>query len=133
MPQEPSVVLTGGEPLLQHDEELAAALRDSDIYIAVETSGSVKPRGYFDYVTISPKVSEARLAANFMYADELRYVLRIGDRIPKPKIECLNLFLSPMFDGEKVNQANVDWCVKLVKENPEWRLSIQTHKLAGFR
>ena len=131
MPNGGSVILTGGEPLTQWDNELHIALTPG-FTLCAETSGAFEPKAYLDWVSISPKVPRSVIRRNFSHADELRYVLRAGQEIPIPAIEADHLFISPEWDGDNT-KANIAHCVKLVKENPEWRISIQTHKLIGIR
>jgi 7-carboxy-7-deazaguanine synthase len=127
------VVLTGGEPLLQLDGELVAALKGSGLRLAVETNGTIDPAGLgLDWVTLSPKVAEH--AVRCRRADELKYVRGYGQGIPRPECSCAgDLWISPAFDGTELDQRTLDWCVKLVKENPEWRLSAQMHKFMRIR
>lgn len=134
LPHGGSVILTGGEPLTQYDEELRLALTPG-LFLCVETSGAFAPKAHLDWVSISPKVSSTvlrRTGAHFSHVDELRYVLRAGQSLPTPAIEADHYFLSPEWDGENT-KANIAHCVELVKANPEWRLSLQTHKLMGIR
>jgi 7-carboxy-7-deazaguanine synthase len=124
------VILTGGESLTQYDNELALHL--TDWFVCAETSGAFKPKAHLDWVSVSPKVAPAVLKRNFEgRVDELRYVLREGQEIPVPPIESGHLFISPEWDGANTAR-NIAWCVGLVKTNPEWRLSVQTHKLLGL-
>jgi 7-carboxy-7-deazaguanine synthase len=126
------IIFTGGEPAVQLDDELVEAL--AAYRIAIETSGAfaLQITGGMDFLTISPKCSDAVLARNFKRATELRYVIRHGQPIPVPAIAAEYLFISPEWDGPNT-QANIAWCVDLVLKNPEWRLSLQTHKLIGIR
>lgn len=128
----PSVILTGGEPLLQVDDELMSAL--GEIKVAIETNGTRPlPTGAIGaWVSCSPKTAEHTLQIG--HASELRYVRHEGQALPKPSTLCANLFLSPAFSDDPAQTArNLKWCMKLVKENPEWRLSVQMHKLWGVR
>lgn len=136
MPAKPRmVILTGGEPLLQYDKRLEAALRSVDVeVIAVETNGSKRPKAKLDWVCCSPKVAEHVVELNFPDGiDELRYVRHIDQAIPKPLVKSYWHFLSPEFNGDQPNRENLDWCIKLCKENPKWRLSLQQHKVWGVR
>jgi 7-carboxy-7-deazaguanine synthase len=130
LPNGGSVIVTGGEPLTQFDNELS--LRLTGYFVCAETSGAFAPKAHLDWVSISPKVAASVVKRNFAGADELRYVLRAGQEIPTPAIDADNLFISPEWDGENT-QKNIAWCADLVKANPEWRLSLQTHKLMGWK
>lgn len=130
MPLPRAVILTGGEPTLQYDQELHDSLRGVGVVtIAMETNGGTKPKAPVDWVCCSPKVAEHVVAANFPDGvSELRYVRHPGQGIPKPAAKAGRLFLSPEFRGDKLDQASLNHCVTLVKANPEWSLSIQMHK-----
>lgn len=121
------VVLTGGEPALQVDSELVHALHAAGFLCAIETNGSkdIASLG-LDWVTVSPKVAEH--AIRQMTADEVKYVRGYGQAIPKPTCKATHQLISPAFDGWTLDKRAVDWCLKLIKENPEWRLSMQQHK-----
>jgi 7-carboxy-7-deazaguanine synthase len=135
MPEPLSVILTGGEPLLQYDAPLLDALRRAGARtIAVETNGAVKPAAHVDYIACSPKVAEHVMAANFPGGvNELRYVRSEGQGIPRPRVAAKAYFISPMFQGDRLKRQDLEWCAELVKQNPEWRLSVQLHKAIGVR
>lgn len=129
------IVWTGGEPTDQLTSEIVAWFRERGFKQAIETNGTrpVAELG-LDYVCVSPKVAEHVLAKNFRPAgvDELRYVRHAGQPgVPEPEIKAKRLFLSPMFDGNRPNPENLRHCFKLCLENPQWSLSLQTHKLLG--
>jgi len=70
---------------------------------------------------------------NGMRVSELRYVRFAGQQIPKPQITADHLFISPHFDGNKINHDNLNHCLQLCRDNPQWRLSVQIHKLLNLR
>lgn len=126
------IVATGGEPGLQLNSELVNQLHDKGFKIAVETNGSIDLSLLgLDWVCVSPKVAEH--AIRQMQADEVKYVRAYGQGIPKPACESINKLISPSFNGLAVNNKDLEWCKRLVLENPEWRLSVQQHKLWGIR
>lgn len=125
------IICTGGEPLLQLDDELIAALHSAGYQIAIETNGTRKIPAGIDWVSVSPKVAEHALKAE--YADELRYVRAHGQAIPKPALKAAYKFISPAWSAEGLSQENLTWCLGLVKEHPEWRISLQLHKMMGVR
>lgn len=136
MPRGPrKAILTGGEPTLQYDQELHAALRGAGFsFIALETNGGTKPKAPYDWVSVSPKVAEHVLKASFPEGvDELRYVRHPGQGVPAPAVEARHRYLSPQFVGSKLQKESLEWCMKLVRENPEWSLSVQQHKVWGVR
>jgi len=128
----PNVLFTGGEPLIQLDQELLDKM-PAGTYTAIETNGSITPQVCVDYVTCSPKVDNLRDAFGEKGVDELRYPIVAGDSIPQPNIHADHYYLSPVFDGGLKIPDNVFTAINLVMENPKWQLSIQTHKLVGVR
>lgn len=129
-----NVILTGGEPLLQVDGALVEALREAGYWIAVETNGTREVPDGIAWVSLSPKVAEH--AIKTQRADEIRYVRAAGQGIPKPPpilAEGARLFVSPAFDGNQPAREAFAWCIRLVKEHPEWALSVQQHKAWGVR
>jgi organic radical activating enzyme len=125
------VVLTGGEPALQVDAELIDALHAAGYRLAIETNGSVALPAELDWVTVSPKVAEHAIRQR--RADEVKYVRGYGQAIPETVVEADHYLVSPAFDGSDLDRRTLDWCIRLVKENPPWRLSVQQHKLWGVR
>lgn len=124
-----NVMLCGGEPLLQVDEELVSLLKAAGWFIALETNGTKKPPDGIDWIACSPKVAEHAVALDF--AHELKYVRAAGQGIPHPKAKADHYLISPMFDGDSVPPETLAWCIRLVQENPGWRLTVQHHKV-GF-
>ena len=135
----PNVIFTGGEPLLQLDRDLVIALKAEGYYLAIETNGSKPlPDGVvFDsyeglnWITCSPKVAEH--AVRLERASEVKYVRGYGQGIPRPACHAEHKLISPAFAGMELDRRASDWCQKLIQENPEWRLSLQTHKFISIR
>jgi len=127
-----SVIFTGGEPALQLDRSLVSAFKSCGWYTAIETNGSMDVSGLgLDFICVSPKVAEH--AVRQLTADEVRYVRGNGQGIPKPTCEAIHKLISPTFNGMTMDKRAVDWCIKLVECNPDWRLSVQLHKLWNIR
>lgn len=125
-------ILTGGEPALQLDHALVAALREADYTIAIETNGTFDVAEFdLDWITLSPKVAEHAIKQR--WADELKYVRGMGQGIPRTVVEATHRFISPAFDGSHLDHSTLQWCINLVKENPDWRLSLQLHKFMHIR
>lgn len=124
------VLWTGGEPLDQLDEDLIDEVKGLGFQQALETSGLHPiPKG-IDYVTISPKVAEHVLAKNIEgHVHELRYVVHAGQSLPNPSLLADHYYLSPHSDGDRINADNLKYCIELCKSNPEFKLSVQNHKL----
>jgi len=128
--QERFVVVTGGEPLLQLDEELIAALHARGFEIAVETNGTVDAPDGIDWLCVSPKAhAELRVRSG----SELKLVYPQPGVDPEvfTSLSFDHFFLQPM-DGaarEENTRRALDYCLS----HPWWRLSIQTHKYLGIR
>ncbi|MGA8089734.1 MAG: 7-carboxy-7-deazaguanine synthase [Terracidiphilus sp.] len=123
------VVCTGGEPLLQLDRVLIDTLHERDFEIAVETNGTVAVPAGIDWVCVSPKAGAPLVQTT---GDELKLVFPQADAIP-PAFEGLgfkHFFLQPMDGPDRV--ANTDLAVRYCMAHPQWRLSLQTHKIVGI-
>lgn len=125
------VILTGGEPGLQVDDELVSHLHERGWKLAIETNGSVELVDGLDWITVSPKVAEHAIRQRT--ADEVKYVRGYGQAVPESAVVADHYLLSPAFDGIDMDTRTLDWCVRLVKENPTWRLSLQQHKAMQVR
>jgi organic radical activating enzyme len=125
------IVWTGGEPTLQLTEEIVKFFHDAGYKQAIESNGNHPIPEGIDWKVISPKVAEHVVKRhNPNGVDELRYVRHAGHmNVPQPAIQAKYYYLSPIFDGYSPNVENVKHCMKLILENPRWRLSLQTHKL----
>jgi len=121
------VILTGGEPALQVDRELIDGLHAAGYRLAIETNGSRELPPGLDWITVSPKVAEHALRQRT--AHEVKYVRGYGQAIPATVVEAEHYLISPAFDGDELDRRTLDWCLRLVRENPRWRLSVQQHKL----
>lgn len=123
-----NIIFTGGEPGLQLDKELVDALHADGYYLAIETNGTIDVTGLgLDWITVSPKVAEHVMRCP--KSSELKYVRHHGQGIPKPSTQADHYLISPAFDGTfELDQKVLKWCIGLIKENPEWRLSVQQHK-----
>ena len=125
----PLVVCTGGEPLLQLDGQLVRAFHRKGFKVAVETNGTLVAPESIDWITVSPK-ADAKLVQ--VQGNELKLVY--PQDLAKPErfahLNFTHFFLQPMDgpDREKNTEAAIEYC----KAHPQWRLSIQTHKLIGI-
>ncbi len=125
----PYVVCTGGEPLLQLDEALTGELRRRGWEVAVETNGTrPRPPG-IDWLCVSPKAG-APLA--MMSGDELKLVYPQEGAEPElfAHLDFQHFYLQPM-DGPR-REANTRAALEYCLAHPQWRLSLQTHKLLGI-
>jgi organic radical activating enzyme len=123
-----NVLFCGGEPLLQLDAPLLAAFKASGWYTVVETNGSRPAPEGLDWITCSPKVAEHAIALD--YAHELKYVRALGQGIPRPRIHAGHYLISPCFEGNGLDAEVLAHCLALVRANPQWRLTVQHHKVS---
>ena len=132
-----SVILTGGEPTIQNDmPELVAALKEAGFWIAVETNGTndVSWLQFVDYVACSPK-AEFPDSVQISKADEVRIVASRQDiasfcRKMKDSIEAKDYYISPCDRGDSIDYASAK---SVLSELDGWSLSVQLHKILGFR
>jgi 7-carboxy-7-deazaguanine synthase len=125
----PLVVCTGGEPLLQLDASLVGAFHAAGLEVAVETNGTQPPPAGLDWICVSPKAGAELLLAS---GDELKLVYP-QEGAPPERFERLafrHFFLQPM-DGPD-RERNTRLALRYCLEHPQWRLSLQTHKLLGI-
>ena len=124
------VVLTGGEPLLQVDKGLISALKKENIYIAVETNGTLEAPDGIDWICMSPK---ANTEIKLKKGSEVKVVYPQKNLNPDNfnVLDFKNFYIQPM-DSENY-EDNVSQSVKYCMQNPSWKLSLQTHKILGIR
>jgi len=129
------VVITGGEPLLHNLEALTIRLKEEGLRVHIETSGSSPLSGQLDWITLSPKRFKKPLDEVFPYVDELKVVvlkskdLEWAELNAKKCPESARLLLQPEWD----TPSSIDLIVNYVKKNPEWEISLQTHKFLNIR
>ncbi len=123
-------VLTGGEPLLQVDSALIAALHAQGFQVAVETNGTIAAPEGLDWICVSPKAGT-------------QWVQRQGHELkvvwPQPGLDLdalesapfVHHYLQPMDNPER--DRHTEACIALCLARPQWRLSLQTHKITGIR
>jgi len=123
------VVCTGGEPLLQLDAPLVAALHAAGFEIAVETNGTQPPPPGLDWVTVSPKAAAPLVLKT---GDELKLVYPQAGAEPErfERLAFRHFFLQPMDGPERTE--NTVLALRYCLAHPRWRLSLQTHKLLGI-
>jgi 7-carboxy-7-deazaguanine synthase (Cx14CxxC type) len=124
------VVCTGGEPLLQLDDAAIAALHERSFEVAVESNGTRPAPPSLDWICISPKAGAPLVQTS---GNELKLVFPQPNAMPEKfaSLDFQSFFLQPM-DGPDVvrnTELAIDYCLR----HPQWRLSIQTHKLVGVR
>jgi 7-carboxy-7-deazaguanine synthase (Cx14CxxC type) len=123
------VVITGGEPMLQLDEALVAALHERGFRVAVETNGTLPATRGLDWICVSPKAGTDVLQRQ---GNELKLVW------PQAGIDPAELeqwsfdhfLVQPMDCAER--EAAVEAAIKLAMDRPKWRLTLQAHKVVGL-
>jgi 7-carboxy-7-deazaguanine synthase (Cx14CxxC type) len=124
------VVCTGGEPLLQLDAPLVEALHERGFEIAIETNGTIPPPTGLDWVCVSPKAGVGLVVDR---GDELKLVLpQAGlDPLDFAHLAFRRFSVQPMDGPDRVR--NTELAMAFCRAHPQWQLSLQTHKLVGFR
>lgn len=134
------VIVTGGEPTLQFDAELAEALRGAGFAIHMESNGTRAPAAPVDWLTVSPKPQfhEGRFALappNELSPDELKVV--VDDTVNEATLAayerqfaCDVRFVQPCMDDRY--EAHLARTLQLIERRPSWRLSLQLHKIVGL-
>lgn len=132
-PQCKSVIFTGGEPLLQLDSNLINKLKKDNYWLGLETNGTIRPTKGLDYITVSPKEN-----LDYWYhenkVNELRVPFKVDKEVNKYlAIKAENYCISPIFGNMKINKDNLKAAIDFCLANPQWRLSVQNHKLWEIR
>ena len=125
------VVCTGGEPLLQLDDAAVAALHDASFEIGVETNGTIAAPAGIDWLCVSPKAAASLVQTS---GSELKLVYPQTEDEAQPEqfrnLAFDHFYLQPC-DDENLpanTRATVDYCLR----HPQWKLSVQTHKIVGI-
>lgn len=136
-----NILWTGGEPTLHLTSEIVAFFKAQGYRQSIETNGTNPVPEGIDYITCSPKPEAfAHLSKNFPQGvNEWRFPFGEGiplppDRLLLPKAE--NYFLSPIWANDKaINEQTeaLNSCINYILKHPEWKLSVQLHKLLGFQ
>lgn len=127
----PYVVCTGGEPLLQLDDDLVAALHAVGFEVGVETNGTLEVPNGVDWLCVSPKGTAPLVQ---MRGDELKLVYPQVEAEAQPgnfeALEFTHFYLQPLDDADRVSntQRAIEYCLA----HPTWKLSLQTHKALGI-
>ncbi len=125
----PYVVMTGGEPALQLDQNLIHALHQQNFEVGIETNGTLPLQAQPDWICVSPK-SDTPLAISS--GDELKLVYPQHEAPPE-KFEHLSFdhfYLQPMDNAHL--KDNIQAAARYCLEHPQWQLSLQTHKIIGL-
>ena len=135
-------MLNGGEPTLQVDEAFVDLLHQHGFEVAMESNGTRPAPKNLDWLTVSPKISgeKWKVESGWRLPDEVKVVFD-EDTVPEtylPSPSTLSLspilYLQPCDTGNaERNAIIINRCIDYIKEHPQWRLSLQTHKLIGFK
>tara|TARA_R110001606_G_scaffold130454_4_gene265891 strand:+ start:5696 stop:6340 length:645 start_codon:yes stop_codon:yes gene_type:complete len=127
------VVLTGGEPMLQVDQDLIDALHAQGFFIAIESNGTLSVLRTIDWICISPKAQSDTVQKS---GDELKLVWPQdgSDWQDMEGWDFSNLLLQPKdaIDDPAASQDHLEQAIAFVQAHPKWRLSLQTHKILGL-
>lgn len=124
-------VITGGEPLMYNLDTLTSALKEKGIRTHIETSGAYPLSGKWDWICFSPKKFKSPLEKIYDKAHELKVIvynksdfLWAREFAEKVNPNCI-LLLQPEWSKSAEILPSI---IEFVKENPKWRISLQTHK-----
>ena len=125
----PFVVLTGGEPMLQVNNELINSLHRKNFNIAIETNGTIKVPNEIDWICVSPK-SETNILQD--HGNELKFVYPQANISPNifENMRFDYFYLQPKYDNNY--KENVILARKFCRDNPKWKISFQMHKFIGI-
>jgi 7-carboxy-7-deazaguanine synthase len=125
----PYVVCTGGEPLLQLDKKMVDAFHAEGLEVAIETNGTIEVPEGVDWICVSPKANTEIIVTK---GNELKLVFPQLNAEPEryQDLAFENYFLQPMDNASQA--ANTQACVQYCLEHPQWRLSLQTHKMLNI-
>jgi 7-carboxy-7-deazaguanine synthase len=125
----PYVVCTGGEPALQLDAKLVTAFHAEGIEIAIETNGTLPLPDDIDWICVSPK---ANTDIVIQKGDELKLVYPQANAEPEryAHLDFTHFYLQPMDNA--LQKDNIQRTVAYCLDNPQWKLSLQTHKILNI-
>lgn len=125
----PFVVFTGGEPALQLDAELVFELKKIDAEIAIETNGTLELPSGIDWICVSPKANTDLVIDS---GDELKIVYPQTGIDPHDftNLDFSHYYIQPM--DSPFRDQNTEAAIQFCKSHPQWKLSIQTHKILNI-
>lgn len=124
------VVLTGGEPGMQVTYGFVQELRNAGYYVAVETNGTLPIPINVNWVTCSPKYRKVVLSR----IHELKVVYEGQDMSQYKHLKANEYYLQPCdYKDPEKNKKNIEETIKFIKENPKWKLSLQTQKILNVQ
>lgn len=129
------VVITGGEPTMYDLTALTEALKKIGIEIALETSGAYPIQGHFDWICLSPKKFKMPLETNYKLANELKMIIfnkndfDWADELKNKVTKTCKLYVQTEWDK---SEKMLPLIINYVKDNWEWKISLQTHKFLNI-
>ena len=124
------IILTGGEPLLQLDEELISAFKTSGYYLALETNGTIKALAGLDWITVSPKAGTILQQTS---GNELKLVYPQKGLTPSEFEDYKFEHFYLQAKDDKNLQNNIKSTLKYCLDHPKWKLSLQLHKILNIQ
>jgi organic radical activating enzyme len=130
-----SIVITGGEPSQYNLSPLCSELKKNSFEIFIETSGTFKLSGQFDWICLSPKKHKPPLTEYYSIANELKVIIYDNSDFEWAQINAAkvnnncHLFLQPEWSRYK---TIINEIVEFIKLNPQWRISLQSHKFMNI-
>ncbi len=128
-------VITGGEPLMYDLENLTTTLQEAGFQTNIETSGAYPMSGTWDWVCFSPKKFKEAHPSIFEQANELKIIIynqsdfKFAEKYAKLVNPNCQLLLQPEWSKREKMQPII---VEYIKANPQWRVSLQTHKFLNI-
>lgn len=124
------VVLTGGEPSIHVGPLFIEKLHENGYYVAMETNGTILCPPNIDWITCSPKYEKVVLER----IDELKVVYQGQDMGQYSDLHAKEYYLQPCdYKNADKNKHNIEQTINYIKENPKWKLSLQTQKILNVR
>lgn len=126
------IIWTGGEPCLQLNDQVLSFFKEKGYKQAIESNGTFTFSSLLDYTVCSPKGNPSYAKIKNPKVNEIRIPVKKGDIIPEMTELPLSeqYFLSPIFTANpQETEQNIHYCVETIKLHPEWKLSLQVHKL----
>lgn len=130
-----TVVVTGGEPLMQDLDYLCKRLKENGITTLLETSGAYPLSGKWDWICLSPKKQAPPLNNIYPLANELKVIVANNSDLnwamsnAKKVSKNCHLYLQPEWS---VHKSITQLIVNFIKQNPQWQISLQSHKFMGI-
>ncbi|HEY4800415.1 MAG TPA: 7-carboxy-7-deazaguanine synthase QueE [Bacteroidia bacterium] len=132
------IIVTGGEPLMYTLNTLTEKLKANKFKLHLETSGAYPLSGEWDWICLSPKKNKEPLPEIFTKANELKMIIfnkddfRFAEKMASVigHLSSVNLFLQPEWSRRDEMLPQI---IEYVKQHPQWRISLQTHKYLGVR